>query len=98
MRAPGGALSTVPSVRGAFPDTPILQGGYPVRDDQAGLDFTNHHHLGAGFGVDVIFRLGAPQQGTTGWLFRGKFLEQTLKKGEVIDMDATWLLHCAADA
>lgn len=39
----------------------------------------------------------SPQQGTTGWLFRGRFLEQTLKKGEVIDMDTIWLLRCAAD-
>lgn len=36
------------------------------------------------------------QQGTTGWLFRGQFLNQTLKKGEVIDMDVTWLVPCEA--
>ena len=40
----------------------------------------------------------SPQQGTTGWLFRGKFLNQTLEKGKVIDMDATWLVRCEADA
>lgn len=32
--------------------------------------------------------------GTAGWLFRGHFLDQALKKGEVIDMDATWLERC----
>lgn len=32
--------------------------------------------------------------GTTGWLFRGYFLDTPLKKGEVIDMDASWLEHC----
>ncbi|WP_186409100.1 hypothetical protein [Candidatus Accumulibacter aalborgensis] len=36
------------------------------------------------------------QQGTTGWLFRGQFLNQTLKKGGVIDMDVTWLVPCEA--
>ncbi len=61
-----GALSTVPSVRGAFPSTPVLQGGYRVQDDQAGLDFTNRHHLGAGFGVDVVFRLATPWEDHVG--------------------------------
>ena len=36
------------------------------------------------------------QHGTTGWLFRGQFLDQTLKKGAVIDMDAAWLEGCEA--
>lgn len=36
------------------------------------------------------------QHGTTGWLFRGQFLNQTLKRGGVIDMDATWLVPCEA--
>jgi len=36
----------------------------------------------------------SPQQGTTGWLFRGRFLEQTLAKGKVIDMAANWLTTC----
>ncbi len=31
------------------------------------------------------------QHGTVGWLFRGHFLDKTLKKGELIDMDAAWL-------
>lgn len=34
------------------------------------------------------------QHGTTGWLFRGYFLDKELKKGEIIDMDATWLERC----
>ena len=34
------------------------------------------------------------QHGTTGWLFRGQFLEQTLQKGAVIDMDSAWLERC----
>jgi hypothetical protein len=34
------------------------------------------------------------QHGTTGWLFRGQFLEQALQKGAVIDMDAAWLERC----
>lgn len=34
------------------------------------------------------------QHGTTGWLFRGYFLLTPLKKGEVIDMDASWLESC----
>jgi len=36
------------------------------------------------------------QHGSTGWLFRGHFLDQPLNKGEVIDMDASWLARCAA--
>ncbi|HMW18800.1 MAG TPA: hypothetical protein PKN13_13710 [Accumulibacter sp.] len=32
--------------------------------------------------------------GTAGWLFRGQFLEQSLSKGKVIDMDASWLQRC----
>lgn len=32
--------------------------------------------------------------GTAGWLFRGHFLDQPLKKGELIDMDASWLERC----
>ena len=34
------------------------------------------------------------QHGTTGWLFRGYFLDRELKKGAVIDMDASWLERC----
>ncbi len=34
------------------------------------------------------------QHGTVGWLFRGQFLEQPLKQGGLIEMDATWLEHC----
>lgn len=34
------------------------------------------------------------QHGTAGWLFRGYFLDQALKKGGLIDMDATWLERC----
>jgi len=34
------------------------------------------------------------QHGAVGWLFRGKFLETPLKKGEVIEMDTTWLKKC----
>ncbi len=34
--------------------------------------------------------------GTAGWLFRGQFLDQSLKKGGLIDMDATWLERCEA--
>jgi hypothetical protein len=34
------------------------------------------------------------QHGTAGWLFRGQFLDKLLKKGELIDMDATWLERC----
>ncbi|MFZ4538764.1 hypothetical protein [Propionivibrio sp.] len=34
------------------------------------------------------------QHGTTGWLFRGYFLDKPLKQGGLIDMDATWLEHC----
>lgn len=33
--------------------------------------------------------------GSTGWLFRGHFLDRALKKGEILDMDASWLEHCA---
>ena len=35
------------------------------------------------------------QHGSTGWLFRGYFLDRALKKGEIIDMDASWLERCA---
>lgn len=31
-----------------------------------------------------------------GWLFRGQFLDQTLHRGMVIDMDASWLEPCEA--
>jgi hypothetical protein len=34
------------------------------------------------------------QHGTAGWLFRGQFLDQRLKKGELIDLDASWLEPC----
>jgi hypothetical protein len=34
------------------------------------------------------------QHGTAGWLFRGYFLDSLLKKGSVIDMDASWLQRC----
>lgn len=34
------------------------------------------------------------QHGTTGWLFRGYFLDRALQKGEVIDMDSSWLERC----
>jgi hypothetical protein len=34
------------------------------------------------------------QHGTVGWLFRGQFLDQPLKQGGLIDMDATWLARC----
>lgn len=34
------------------------------------------------------------QHGSTGWLFRGYFLDTPLKKGEVIDLDASWLERC----
>jgi hypothetical protein len=37
------------------------------------------------------------QHGTTGWLFRGQFLEQTLRKGALIDMDAAWLEGCEGE-
>ena len=33
--------------------------------------------------------------GTVGWLFRGHFLDKPLKKGDLIDMDASWLERCA---
>ncbi len=36
------------------------------------------------------------QHGSTGWLFRGQFLEQTLSKGAVIEIDAKWLEPCGA--
>jgi len=36
------------------------------------------------------------QHGTTGWLFRGQFLDQTLARGVVLDMDASWLERCEA--
>ena len=32
--------------------------------------------------------------GTAGWLFRGYFLDKPLKKGDLIDMDASWLEYC----
>jgi hypothetical protein len=35
------------------------------------------------------------QHGTARWLFRGQFLDQTLTKGAMIDMDAGWLARCA---
>ena len=34
------------------------------------------------------------QHGTAAWLFRGEFLDRRLQKGELIDMDATWLERC----
>ncbi|MCB1965552.1 MAG: hypothetical protein KDI64_05745 [Candidatus Accumulibacter sp.] len=37
------------------------------------------------------------QHGSTGWLFRGQFLGQTLQKGAEIDMDAAWLERCGAE-
>ncbi len=32
--------------------------------------------------------------GDNGWLFRGQFLEQSLRAGVLIDMDASWLERC----
>jgi len=37
------------------------------------------------------------QHGTPGWLFRGRFLEQSLQKGALIDMDAAWLERCEGE-
>ena len=37
------------------------------------------------------------QHGTPGWLFRGRFLEQSLQKGALIDMDAAWLERCEVE-
>lgn len=34
------------------------------------------------------------QHGTAGWLFRGQFLNIPLRRGEIIDMDASWLERC----
>ena len=34
------------------------------------------------------------QHGTAAWLFRGYFLDKALHKGELIDMDASWLERC----
>lgn len=34
------------------------------------------------------------QHGTTGWLFRGYFLDKALKKDLIIDMDVSWLERC----
>lgn len=34
------------------------------------------------------------QHGSAGWLFRGHFLDTPLKRGDLIDMDASWLEHC----
>jgi len=36
------------------------------------------------------------QHGAGGWLFRGQFLDQTLRKGEIVDIDANWLEPCEA--
>ena len=37
------------------------------------------------------------QHGTAGWLFRGQFLDTPLRRGEVIDMDASWLERCETE-
>ncbi len=34
------------------------------------------------------------QHGTAAWLFRGHFLDQALNKGELIEMDSSWLERC----
>lgn len=36
----------------------------------------------------------SPQHGTTGWLYRGQFLDQPLEKGALIDVDAAWFERC----
>jgi hypothetical protein len=37
------------------------------------------------------------RHGTARWLFRGQFLDQRLRKGESIDIDANWLEPCQSD-
>ncbi len=44
--------------------------------------------------VDAWETPWSSMHGTVGWLFRGHFLDQPLKKGELIDMDASWLVRC----
>lgn len=39
----------------------------------------------------------ADQHGTAGWLYRGQFLDQPLRKGALIDMQASWLERCRED-
>ncbi len=36
------------------------------------------------------------QHGSSGWLFRGHFLNTALKKGGGVEMDASWLARCEA--
>lgn len=54
--------------------------------------------LRLGFVVDSWETPWSYQHGTTRWLFRGHFLLTPLKKEEVIEMDASWLESCEADA
>ena len=51
--------------------------------------------LHIGFRVDDWETPWSYQHGSTGWLFRGHFLDQVLEKGEILDMDAGWLERCA---
>lgn len=44
--------------------------------------------------VDVWETPWSAAHGSAGWLFRGHFLDQELKRGALIEMDATWLERC----
>lgn len=46
------------------------------------------------FEVDAWETPWSLQHGSTGWLFRGYFLDQPLKKGGILDLDANWLERC----
>lgn len=46
------------------------------------------------FRVDTWETPWSLQHGTTGWLFRGYFLDKALKKDLIIDMDVSWLERC----
>lgn len=50
-----------------------------------------------GVAVDDWETPWSSQQGATGWLFRGRFLEQALAKGKVIEINANRLTTCGRD-
>ena len=68
----------------------------PCTEDEAGARWVDVLRLHVA--VDEWETPWSHQHGGRGWLFRGQFLEQTLHKGTLIDMDATWLTRCEDDS
>lgn len=72
----------------------LLARSLPCRADNARL--AEIEVTRASVTVDAWETPWSHQHGTAGWLFRGQFLDQTLTRGGIVEMDAEWLTRCTA--